>query len=373
MEKVIDFYLKKLTKIENLEMVCFALKASQDIRNDYQGKVIFKELKIPRINPLFNHLCFFIWASLIVRFSKFDVYYSHFPILSFGKNFVYHVHSVHKSAIWAIEKDNGFLGKLRYCLRRYYPLPIILEKMAFRFHKKNKFIAVSSKIKNETIKEYDVPAELIQVIPAPINLDEFSFQNRDLWRLESRGKYDFFQRQNWFWLGTVLNRLTGKNIPLVLKALAASSRNIGLVIVGLPKKKDLIKLRRWLKDFHLENKVFLLGSRPNIEKIYPIFDFFILPSLYESFGLSVIESLLMGTPAIVSKEIGCLEFIPEEVKKEMIIEIGNIQCKMELTDVLRKISPVVMAEKDGKLAALTEHLKGLNEGGWVKIKNLLNL
>ena len=373
MEKVIDFYLKKLTKIENLEIACFALKVSPDIKNGYQGKIIFKELKIPRINPLFNHLCFFAWASLIVRFSKFDVYYSHFPILNFGKKLVYHVHSVHKSAIWAIEKGSGFWGKLRYCLRRYYPLPIILEKMAFRFHKKNKFIAVSSKIKNEIIKEYGVPAEFIHVIPAPINLDEFFFQNRDLWKSESRGKYDFFQRQNWFWLGTVLNRLAGKNIHLALTALAASSRNIGLVIVGLPKKKDLIKLRRWLKDFHLENKVFLIGSRPNIEKIYPIFDFFILPSLYESFGLSVIESLLMGTPAIVSKEIGCLEFIPAEVKKEMIIEIGDIQCKMELTDILRKISPVVMAEKDGKLAALTEHLKGLNEEGWARIKNLLNL
>ena len=372
-EKIINFYLKKLTEIAGLEIVCFALKASDDIKNDYKGRVRFKELKILRFSPLLNHLCFFVWASWLVRFSKFDVYYSHFPVLSFNKNFIYHAHSVHKSAIWAIEKNNGWLGKLKYCLRRYYPLPIVLEKLVFHFKKNKKFIAVSPKIKNEIVKEYKVPVELIYTIPAPIDLEKLSFQSRNVWRGEMRKQYYFLQRQNWLWLGAVINRLTGKNIRLVLESLAGASRNIGLIIVGLPRKKDILRLREWLKELGVEKKVFLLDPRSDIEKIYPVFDFFISPSLYESFGLGVMESLLMGTPVIVSREIGCLDFIPSEIRKEMIIEISDLKHRAELAGALGKIAPIVMAEKDKKLGALSEWVRKLNEDGWSEIKNLLRL
>lgn len=372
-EKIIDFYLNKLTGITDLEIVCFALKVSADVKNDYQGRVRFKELKIPRLNPLLNHLCFFIWVSGLVRFSKFDVYYSHFPILSANKNFVYHVHSVHKSAIWAIEKNNGWLGKLKYCLRRYYPLPIILERLTFRFNKNKKFIAVSPKIKNEIVKEYKVPIELIHTISAPVNLEKLSFQNREAWREGAGKQYRFLQRQNWFWLGAVINRLTGKNIRLILESLAGVSRNIGLIVVGLPRKKDILRLKGWLKELRVEQRVFLLDSRSDIEKVYPVFDFFISPSPYESFGLGVMESLLMGTPVIVSKEIGCLDFIPPEIKREMVIEISDFKHKAGLVDALKEITPIVMAEKDKKLSVLNEYVRKLNEDGWSEIKNLLRL
>ena len=372
-EKIIDFYLKSFVENESAEITCFGLRVSRDIKNDYAGRVRFKELRIPLINSLFTHLCFFVWASFVVRFSKFDVYYSHFPILSFNKNFVYHLHSIHKLAIWAIEKNNGWLGKLRYCLRRYYPLPIILEKMAFRFNKNKKFIAVSPKIKREIIEEYKIPEDAIYTIPAPIDLEKFSFQNREKWREEVRGQYDFFQRQNWLWLGAVVNRLTGKNINLILKALVGASRNIGLIIVGLPRKKDVVSLNKWLKALRIENRVFLLGPRSDAERIYPLFDFFILPSSYESFGLSVMESLLMGTPVIVSKEIGCVDLLPLEIKKEMLIELTDIGQKEELVAVLKTITPLVMAERDKKLSVLADCVRKLNANSLVEVKKLLNL
>ncbi|MDD4990585.1 MAG: hypothetical protein PHW31_04780, partial [Candidatus Pacebacteria bacterium] len=87
----------------------------------------------------------------------------------------------------------------------------------------------------------------------------------------------------------------------------------------------------------------------------------------------VMESLLMGTPVIVSREIGCLDFIPSEIRKEMIIEISDLKHRAELAGALGKIAPIVMAEKDKKLGALSEWVRKLNEDGWSEIKNLLRL
>lgn len=372
-EKIIDFYLNNLAKEKNVEITCFGLRVSSEIRNDYAVKIKFKELKIPLVNPFLTHLCFFFWASWVVRFSKFDVYYSHFPILSFNKNFLYHVHSVQRSVIRAIEKNNGWLGKLRYCLRRYYPLPIVLEKGAFRFHENKRFIAVSPKIKREIIKEYKIPENAIATIPAPIALEKFSFLNREKWRKEARSQYDFFSRLNWLWLGTVVNRLTGKNVCLVLQALAGVSRNIGLIIVGLPRKKDVLRLRRWLKALRLENRVFFLGPQSDLERTYSLFDFFILPSSYESFGLSVMESLLAGTPAIISKEIGCVGFLPAEIKREMLIELTDISQKDELVAILKIIKPLAMEERTEKLSVLADCVRKLNANGLIELKKLLNV
>lgn len=252
-------------------------------------------------------------------------------------------------------------------------MPIVLEKGAFRFHENKKFIAVSPKIKREIIEEYKIPENAIVTIPAPIALEKFSFLNREKWQKEARGQYDFLSRPNWLWLGTVVNRLTGKNVRLMLQALTGVWRNVGLIIVGLPRKKDVMRLRRWLKALCLEKRVFFLGPQSNLEKIYSLFDFFILPSFYESFGLSVMESLLMGTPAIVSKEIGCVDFLPVEIKREMLIELADIKQEGELAAVLKTTKPLVMEGKTEKLSVLADYVRKLNINGLTELKKLLNI
>lgn len=369
-ERIVDFYLKKMAADENVKVTCFALQISDEIKDDYAARVKFKELKFPLINPLLAHLCFFIWASSIILFSKFDVYYAHFPIFSFNKKFIYHCHSVHKKVIRQLESANALSSRLVSFLRRYYPLPIILEKLVFSRNKHKKFIAVSPKIKREIIQEYKIPEKLIDVASAPINLDNFDFSRRNNWQKELRKNYDFFQKENYLWLGTVANRLTGKNIRLVLEALAKKSGHLGLVVVGLPRPKDIKKLNKWIQEFRLENNVFLITALLNIERIYPAFDFFVLPSVYESFGLSVMEALLSGVQAIVSKEIGCLEFLPTVVKEKMLIVADNIKNPEELAAIFKELaSPPELGKET---AILTDHVKKLNVESVNTVQKLLH-
>ncbi len=83
-----------------------------------------------------------------------------------------------------------------------------------------------------------------------------------------------------------------------------------LAVVGGGRKeanlscnKEVTKIKQLLKQEKMADKVFFLGSKKqnDLKKYYSAADVLIVPSLYESFGLVVIEALACGTPVLVSQ------------------------------------------------------------------------
>lgn len=97
---------------------------------------------------------------------------------------------------------------------------------------------------------------------------------------------------------------------------------IKLIVIGggkkdldLPRNKEFIRIKESMREKKLRGKVIFLGSKKQAElnKYYSAADVLIVPSLYESFGLVVIEALACGTPVIVS-QIGEMRTIVKEGK-----------------------------------------------------------
>jgi glycosyltransferase involved in cell wall biosynthesis len=83
------------------------------------------------------------------------------------------------------------------------------------------------------------------------------------------------------------------------------------VIAGEGHLKD--SLEAFSRHMGLDGKVIFPGFIPeaDLASYYSAADVFVYPSIYEPFGISVLESLLSGTPAITTKDAGVMERLPE--------------------------------------------------------------
>ncbi len=161
----------------------------------------------------------------------------------------------------------------------------------------NRLIAVSEFTKISLIEKLHIPAEKITV--APLGVDHNNYRpNLSVERLRDvRNRYglpgDFV-----LFLGTVEPR---KNLSRLISALEQINEPLYLVIAGrlgwkysaLLKQIEQSPKRRFIK---------LLGYVPESDKPYimKLARVFAYPSMYEGFGLPVLEAMAVGTPVLTS-------------------------------------------------------------------------
>ena len=112
---------------------------------------------------------------------------------------------------------------------------------------------------------------------------------------------------------------TEKNLENLIKAIRLlKDTNIKLYIAGSGSLEK--KLNQLIVDEKLTQKIFLLGSKKDIEKYYKLADVFILPSKYEGFGHVYLEALACGLICIGSKSEPpvCITATEEIIKNEKI-------------------------------------------------------
>ena len=93
-----------------------------------------------------------------------------------------------------------------------------------------------------------------------------------------------------------------KNHEIILQAMHAGKIDIPLVITGRPSayKEDLLRL---ISAYNLQKKVIFLHNVEDTELpvIFRMATLFLYPSMYEGFGIPILEALTSGVPVITSK------------------------------------------------------------------------
>ena len=144
-----------------------------------------------------------------------------------------------------------------------------------------------------------------------------------------------------------------KNIPGLLEAFAKLLENyevsdINLVLGGEDKSqfsKLFTDTRTEIERLGIENKVNLIGfvKQKDLPALYRNCELFVLPSLYEGFGLMPLEAMASGAPTAVSKtsslpEIGgdaVLYFNPhdtDEISRVMGKVLRNNKLRLRLSE-----------------------------------------
>lgn len=161
----------------------------------------------------------------------------------------------------------------------------------------DKIIAISEQTKRDIIQFLNIPESKIEVIYQGCH-KAFKEQQSEDFIQQTKEKFDLPER---FVLnvGTIEER---KNLLNVVKAL--KDTDIPLVVVG-KKTKYFRKVERFVR----ENKMkvyFLEGvSMDELAVIYKLADIFIYPSLFEGFGIPVIEALFSKT-VVITSNTSCL-------------------------------------------------------------------
>lgn len=95
-----------------------------------------------------------------------------------------------------------------------------------------------------------------------------------------------------------------KNVAAAIELMPAVLQEVPdakLLIAGTGSQEQLLRART--RQLGLESVVLFLGYRREIASIYQSVDVVLVPSLYESYGASIVEALAAGTP-VVSNDVG---------------------------------------------------------------------
>ncbi len=148
---------------------------------------------------------------------------------------------------------------------------------------------------------------------------EFAFRNKKSIVLNNgidTGKFQFdeavrsayraqFAVEDAFVVGHVGNLVPVKN-HLFLCRVTTQLKNRGrqdirFFFAGEGEKRE--EIESYLSKHNLSDMVTLLGSRADADKLYQMFDAFVLPSLYEGFPVVVVEARTAGLPCLISENV----------------------------------------------------------------------
>lgn len=216
----------------------------------------------------------------------------------------------------------------------------IYHKMLNLFSKKiDLFIAVSFSTKKELISKSNIPEKKIRVVYNFVDLEKFDSKKNKFNRKIERKKFGINNKD--FVIGYVGRLAKVKGCEYLIRSLPNLKFNYKCLIVG--EGLEMSNLKKLSKSLNLNDKIKFLGYTKETERIYPIFDLFIMPSLSESFGISLLESQKMNVPIISSKieslqEIGGngAIFVNTKNSRELSSKINQIAKNKKLINKLIK-------------------------------------
>jgi glycosyltransferase involved in cell wall biosynthesis len=157
---------------------------------------------------------------------------------------------------------------------------------------------ISQSTGDDLVNLLGVPPEKITV--TPLGYDRTVHYPRSQTDIQAFKQAKNLPERFWLFIGTIEPR---KNLTMLLDAYAAlpSSQRLPLLLGG-GKGWGMVEVQAKIEQHRLQNEVKLVGFIPSDELAlwYNSAEVFIYPSVFEGFGLPVLEAMACGTPFITS-------------------------------------------------------------------------
>jgi glycosyltransferase involved in cell wall biosynthesis len=191
--------------------------------------------------------------------------------------------------------------------------PLVREIESTAMLVADRVIAVSQQTKDAIVREYAIPANKIEVVHNSINAAEVT-------PLDTGNAYHYLAmlKKQGYKVVTNVGRLT------VQKGLTNFLHAAKEVVARVPKTMFLIvgsgdqyfELIQLAADLGIAGNVIFVGFQrgKRWRDSYAIADLFVMPSVSEPFGLTALEAVGYGTPALISKQSGVAEIMRNALK-----------------------------------------------------------
>ncbi len=174
----------------------------------------------------------------------------------------------------------------------------------------DKIIAVSQFTKSTIVNHYGISPDKIEVVWNGINADEFRHEDgENAVSVLKKGGYKIV-----LFVGRITMQKGPDYFLLAAKKVLQFNPKVYFVIVGSGDMEQ--QIMQQAAFLGISDKVvfpgFLRGEELN--QVYRAADLFVLPSVSEPFGITPLESIVNGTPALVSYQSGVAEALKHALK-----------------------------------------------------------
>ena len=279
-------------------------------------------IKVDYFHYIMHYYTFFLTPSIIStakgHLKEFDIIHIH-DYMSFQGIVV--AYFARKFNIKYVVQAHGSLADTTYGRLRSLLKNTLFLMFGLKCVKGASMVIALNQFEAKQYRFNDVPAHKIAIIPNGLDVSRYA-------NLPSKGvfrkKFGISCAEKIvLYLGRI-HRIKGIDVLVrAFEGVYKKMESVRLVIVG-PDDGYISELEALIKTLKVENRVLVLGPLYGKDKLaaYVDADFYVQPSRYETFPMTVLEAYACGKPVIASK-VGGLENLVINGKTGLLVDPEN--------------------------------------------------
>ena len=187
----------------------------------------------------------------------------------------------------------------------------------FSILKSDGLTTVSHFLRDETVRDFNVAPERIEVIP--------NFVDPEIWHPDRQPCHrSALAPGGEKILMHVSNFRAVKRVSDTIEILARVREKVPARLVLVGDGPERVRAEERAAEMGVADDVVFLGKHLSVDELLPCADTFLLPSESESFGLAALEALACGAPVVASR-VGGLPEVVEEGVSGFLLPVRDIE------------------------------------------------